>query len=470
MALSSATAFEPHLELGVDIRASVVGRTLAVVARSRSCRLCLDLSLIVGLAVFVLYINLDRFGQDLGVYRGGGRDVLYNRSLYQPSFHAVHGFHFTYPPFAALLFVPLYRLPQSTAMIMWTVSTILGVGGLIVIGLKVGFKLALPRRWMLHVVVLGGLMASMLAPIEDCLHLGQIGVFLTLMCLADTVLARTRWPRGVLIGLAAAVKMTPGLFVVYYVITGQWKAARNALVTLAVCWGVAAAILPRDTTDFFFRGVGFDASRVGDVRDHMNQSLNGLWHRLPVLAPGAWWLVSSLLVGAFGMWRARRAYRAGDLLAAAVLVGFVVLLVSPVSWLHHAAWVVPAVMVLASHHQSRYRIWAVAFVVLMIVPIVYINGRDVYARGPLVELYVVVYLAIVALLPIRIAPRPPAQVALKAAGGTGSMPVPRPARVDSVSWAGLHRPASAAPRSVRPSDRYARSSRPWPPRTTSRTA
>jgi alpha-1,2-mannosyltransferase len=401
LALASATVSELLVEPGIDARVPIVRRMLAAVGESLLCRLLLDLSLIVGVATFMVYLKLDSFGQDLGVYRTGGHAVIYNRPLYQPSFHSIHGLLFTYPPFAALLFAPLYKVSQHTAMSWWTMLTILGVGSLIVIAVKLAFKVALPRRWTPHLIVLGGLMASMIAPIKDCLTLGQIGVFLTLMCLADTALARTRWPRGVLIGFAAAVKMTPGLFVLYYVITGQWKAARNAVVTLAVCWGIAAVVLPSDTRDFFIRRMGFDASRVGDVSDHMNQSLNGLWHRLPLLAPGVWWVASSLLVGAFGMWRARRAYRTGDLLAASVLVGFVVLLVSPVSWMHHAAWLVPAVIVLASRGQLRYRIWTVALVILLFVPIVYINGRDPYTRGFLVETYVVVYLLIVAFLPVR---------------------------------------------------------------------
>ncbi|MDQ1542192.1 MAG: alpha,2-mannosyltransferase, partial [Actinomycetota bacterium] len=278
LALASATVSELLVEPGIDARVPIVRRMLAVVGESLLCRLLLDLSLIVGVATFMVYLKLDSFGQDLGVYRTGGHAVIYNRPLYQPSFHSVQGLLFTYPPFAALLFVPLYKISQHTVMAAWTLSTILAVGVLIVMSIKQSFGIAIPRRWTPHLVILGGLTATMLAPIEDCLHLGQIGVFLTLMCFADVALPRTRWPRGVLIGIAAAVKMTPGLFVLYFVITGQWKAARNALVVLALCWGTAAVVLPRDTADFFFRGMGFDASRVGHVNDTMNQSLNGLWH------------------------------------------------------------------------------------------------------------------------------------------------------------------------------------------------
>ena len=58
------------------------------------------------------------------------------------------------------------------------------------------------------------------------------------------------------------------------------------------------------------------------------------------------WLLLALALAAFGLWRARRAAFAGDELAAITLTGLVGILVSPVSWVHHAVWIFPALLIL----------------------------------------------------------------------------------------------------------------------------
>jgi len=59
------------------------------------------------------------------------------------------------------------------------------------------------------------------------------------------------------------------------------------------------------------------------------------------------WALLAAGVAVLGLWRAVRVYRRGDDLTAVTLVGLTACLVSPISWVHHLYWVVPAVVLLA---------------------------------------------------------------------------------------------------------------------------
>jgi alpha-1,2-mannosyltransferase len=370
---------------------------LALTLASRACRLALDAALVFGILLMADYTAHSAIGMDLAIYRGGGRAALAGHSVYNAWFASGR---FTYPPFAAVVFAPLSRVSQNTAMGYWTVGSLLATGALVLLTIRFGCGIVVPRRWMLHVVVLGGMLAAWSGPIENCLMEGQIGVFLTLMCLADTGLPNPRWKRGILIGLATAFKMTPGLFIVYFAVTRQWKALRTSIITLAICWIGAAAILPRDTVDFFLRGIGFDRTRIGAPRDHFDQSLDGLWHRIGAPGPSIWWIASALIVVVFGLRRARQAHDSNDLMAAAVIVGLVVLLVEPISWMHHAAWVIPAVLLFARSRDWRFRASAIAAAAFLAIPITLLAGTAVLANGPFVNTYVLLYLAFLVAVPI----------------------------------------------------------------------
>lgn len=51
----------------------------------------------------------------------------------------------------------------------------------------------------------------LLEPVRETLWFGQVNVILGVLVAADCLLPRTKWPRGLLIGLAAAIKLTGGL-------------------------------------------------------------------------------------------------------------------------------------------------------------------------------------------------------------------------------------------------------------------
>ena len=380
-------------------------RGLAAACASPLCRAALWVVLVALAGLSVWYATSGPWsGMDLGIYRAGGDAVLHGDRLYDASFQASHALNFTYPPFAALLFTPLSSLSPAAALALWTWVSIIAAGALIAASFIAARRSALPRLALLYVTLAGGMAATFLSPVRYCLELGQVGIFLVIACVCDVALPRTRWPRGLLVGLAAALKMTPALFIVYFAIVRDWKALRTSVATVVACWGVTALVVPHDSWAYFVQGMAFDDRRVGLARDHLNESLNGLWHRVPVSSPTLWWLASAFLLLAFGLWRAAAASRHGNRLAAAVIVGLLSDLVAPISWLHHAIWVLPALVLLFVANRPRRLVAlgaaAIALEILLIPQEIFV-GLHFATRGPLVEVYVVMFVAFVMLLPIR---------------------------------------------------------------------
>ena len=161
---------------------------------------------------------------DLDVYRHGASVLLHGHSLYTADFAANPGNHlpFTYPPFAAIAALVLLPLPERLTSELWAVATIVMLAWCV----RVSFQPLLERRRARADLVLVAVTAVMLCtrPAFDHLGDGQVDIALMTMCLADTVTPHPRWPRGLLVGLATATKLVPGIFILYFWITGRRRA------------------------------------------------------------------------------------------------------------------------------------------------------------------------------------------------------------------------------------------------------
>src|SRR4051794_19430963 len=183
---------------------------------------------------------------DFNVYRDAGRRLLDGRSLYTTDPRVLP---FTYPPFAALVSAGFALFPRKVAGFGWFLANI----AMLVVIVRIVFRPALarlPRPTLVAAVLLLTAAMFWVRPVNDTMDWGQINLFLLLLVLLDGM-GVTRAPRGLLVGVAAAVKLVPAIFVGYFAVTRQWKAVVTSLVSLAVCVLLAAAVAPSSSHQYW---------------------------------------------------------------------------------------------------------------------------------------------------------------------------------------------------------------------------
>ncbi|WP_084716943.1 glycosyltransferase 87 family protein [Saccharothrix syringae] len=302
---------------------------------------------VIGLVGWVVDAPL---GIDSAVYRSGGLAVLRGEPLYDglttlPPW--TPELPFTYPPVAALLFTPLGVLPVQLCWVVFAVLSAVALGAVV--------ELSFPARWLLPAV-------PVLEPVWRTVALGQVNLVLMGVVLVDLLLLRgSRWS-GVLVGVAAAVKLTPLIFIGHLVLTGRWRDAGRAAGTFAALQAVAFAALPADSVRYWTSALvdGNDATGNSWVG---NQSLFGAVHRL--LPPGPAAPVVSVAAGAVVLACGAVLVARRDDLHAAVLTGLCGALVCPVSWSHHWVWVVPLLGVLLTRASGAAG-WAAVLVLCLV--------------------------------------------------------------------------------------------------------
>ena len=306
---------------------------------------------------------------DLHVYRYGGDAVLHQWDPYAAD-DPVTGYPFTYPPFAALLFVPLAVLPGWVAAALWT-----GVCAACLAGCVVVVRRALERPAPGWLVVAAGGGALALEPVWQSFSFGQVNPLVVVALLADLLLPQRRWT-GVATGLAAGVKLTPLVFVVLLALVGRRAAAGRALATFAGTVALGLVVLPHAATSYWTDGL-LEARRVGPPALAHNQSVYGALTRLLGEPAPTWlWLVAAgpvtvavLAVAVAWWWR-------GDRPLAACLAAVAMLLASPVSWSHHWVWALPVTLVLWERSRAAAVAWTAVFVVRPIVWPPWAEGRE----------------------------------------------------------------------------------------------
>jgi alpha-1,2-mannosyltransferase len=190
-----------------------------------------------------------------------------------------------------------------------------------------------------------GLALVLSAPVSSDLRYGQVSVFLATLVVADVLVLRGSRLHGVLIGVAAAIKLTPLIFIPMLWFAGRGRAAVTATATFAGCGLIAAVVLPGDSWRFWTVEVS-RVSRLGYIESAGNQSLNGALLRFDL--PPALRAVAVLIIGgtvaAVALWRAARLGRNGDWVSALIVTGAASIVLSPVSWTHHQIWLVLATL------------------------------------------------------------------------------------------------------------------------------
>lgn len=288
---------------------------------------------------------------DLQVYRFGADAVDRGGDLYGalPSTTAGSMLPFIYPPFAAILFSALVIPPLPVASVL--------LGFVSAASLWAVLYVVVRRLWQswnrrTAVVTASALTVATLAfePVRSTLAFGQINLVLMALVAADCLAPNPRWPRGILVGLAAAIKVTPAGFLLFFILAKDFRAARNALLT-----GAGATLLgfladPHASVEYFLGGGLTGADGFSGSPYATNQTIQGALNRLALLphTHDLLWLALSafVLVAAVLVMRRVDSSLAFAVNAAAVLV------LSPISWSHHWVWVVPATLVLAARVRT----------------------------------------------------------------------------------------------------------------------
>ncbi|GAA1984319.1 glycosyltransferase 87 family protein [Kitasatospora viridis] len=313
---------------------------------------------------------------DMIVYRAEGSAVVNGTDLYALRV-ADWNLPATYPPFAAMLFVSTTWFPVGLLRVLVT----LGNTGLLALAGLLSFRLAgWPRKRLRPAGVLLVAGAGVwLEPVFTTLRYGQINLLLLCLVLWDLNLGRdSRW-KGVGIGIAAGMKLTPGLFAVYLLLTGRVRAAFTAGLTFLGTFGIGLLVLPHATWGFFTKYL-YDSSRVGRTQIVDNQSLRGAVARfLHQANPGAPATLLAAVVAVAGLATAVYVWRNERWLPRAEAWGVcctavTALLLSPISWTHHWVWCVPLLVLLAAEADTertrparlRHKRWRAVFAVTLL--------------------------------------------------------------------------------------------------------
>ncbi len=294
---------------------------------------------------------------DLQVYRTGARVWLDGGDLYGPM-PPVRGLGlpFTYPPLAALFFVPLALLPLVAAEVLVLTTSLLSLAialWLVLIRVRPEFD----RITVLAVVIAGLGLAQFLEPVRQTVNFGQINLILMAAVTVDILVRKPFWPRGMLIGIAVSIKLIPAGYLLYFLLRRDWKAAATLVVSAAGAVGVGFLLFPSDSVEYWFHTVT-DTGRIGTPYFAGNQSIKGTLYRLGIdssVATALWILLSALTITLAAIWM-YRLIEAGRDVAAMLVNAAAILLVSPVSWSHHWVWVALALVVavdLAVRRRSR---------------------------------------------------------------------------------------------------------------------
>lgn len=392
----------------------------------RTARQLVAVVVVVTAVPFLYFLDNPHNFFDLKIYMKAMRWWADGHPLYdymQPD--RVQGtLYFTYPPFTALLLWPFAGLKIGATVTLFTALTVLA---LVVttwwLVSPVAARHGLPR-WFA-----AGIAVPLVFAVEstrETITFGQINMLLVTLVLADLLFAvprNSRWA-GVGIGLATALKLYPGIFIVYLLATRRWRAALVASATGAGATLLAAAIAPSDSWRFWTHELWL-TDRVGRPDYTGNQSLYGMLSRFttPDKPNQLLWLVLVVAVAGYGLWRAARAARSGDELTGLTLTGLVGAMASPITWTHHAYWFIPAMVVLvdavlrrpdpAAGVRGRRR-WAalLALAVLLYAAIVYgvvsyydwgiaFDRTNAPGEFLLRNLYVLLALLLLVALPIR---------------------------------------------------------------------
>lgn len=292
---------------------------------------------------------------DLEVYHRAATDLLGGRDFYE----AEGQLPWIYPPFAALLALPVALLGLQWSQYLWLLTN----AGVV---LAMMYRLGL-SGWRMSLAATAAIW--LVDPVRETLGFGQLGIFLVGAAVLDSLPGRRLLPRrvlpeGWLVGVVTAVKLTPATVAAANFFAGRRRPGLVAFATFCVATAGTALLLPRASLAYWGGLLRGDSGINNGIIYKTNQSVMGVWGRLFGELSRGGLLVSALVLVA-GIAAAALLMRAGEPQLGVCLAGYTSLLASPISWSHHYVWVVPLVVVLITHEElpKLLRLWGLFYAI-----------------------------------------------------------------------------------------------------------
>ena len=301
---------------------------------------------VVGWLIYIEFTG----GLDFNVYRLGAMTIFDNEGMHKDLYardlldYGALKLPFTYPPFAALLFMPFAFLPFGVGVgIMYTIS--IGVAWWMATliydyatsrGYRIPFQDKLGRYGTIAVLTFIIILSG---PWRRGLALVQVNPIILILVLADFLRPAKRIPRGALIGIAGGIKLTPLAFGLILLMRKDWRGV--ASVAGGFVGTIALGFLAVPGEAAYYWGVAVrNTSRIGVTAFYDNVSLTGIFAHQGVPEPIATVLVVALslflLVATAALMRLF--IRANMVFSQVALNAFLMLQISPISWSHHNTW------------------------------------------------------------------------------------------------------------------------------------
>lgn len=248
-----------------------------------------------------------------------------------------------YPPFAFLPLWFLHVLPPVVGDQIWTaLSILLTLAVVLVLAMRMtsitGHEWRLGRRTLVTLTAISATLLMLSVPFQSQVTNGQMSLVVMSLSFLDLSGVLPRRYRGVLVGLAGAIKVTPLVFVVYYLATGQRRNAAVATGSFAAFTAIGWLVFPAGSLQFWTRVGG--SEQFGDPARLDNLSIHSMLVRIsPGLGAQTWlWVILGAAVIASALWRARRHFQRGEVMESFLTVGAAATVVAPIAWPHYFFW------------------------------------------------------------------------------------------------------------------------------------
>ena len=207
---------------------------------------------------------------------------------------------FTYPPFGAWALSPLTWFDYETAARLMIMAIALQTAVIVaLVGRSLGWSWGSAFAIAPWAAIL---VQQCLEPFTQSVGFAQVNTAMMALVMID-VAAPPSWKgRGVASGLAAAIKLTPAIAVLIFLLRRQWRSAITMVATSLAVTLLSWVISPGESARFFFDAM-WDPQRAGDAYYTSNQNLKGFVARaLPENAWSITWAIAVALALVAAVW------------------------------------------------------------------------------------------------------------------------------------------------------------------------